>query len=337
MKKTFYIIFRNTFSNRQNYILGILTAVATTLLSCNKPHTTAMAEEEQSIVRQGQSQHVHNYHENILPTVSSSDSSEQVFNNVTLPESIVRRRTSLHNTISVIRNAEAADIILDINEQELHEMAAIKIQAIARMYLSKKQLMTEGKAVTRKAWYESWPSLSRAQQLTWIKLNALGASAFALGGYAKYSFFQKKRAKEEQAAREQANSKIRQLEAANSEYKLRTAVDLYTQHEPVENSPQTAVDSYTQHEPVENSPQTAVGFYTQYEPVENSPQTAVGFYTQYEPVENSPQAAVDSYMQHEPVENSPKAAVGFYTQYEPVENSPQAAVDSYTQHEPVEN
>ncbi len=81
------------------------------------------------------------------------------------------------------------------------------------------------------AMQENLPHPNRGQQSDLIKLSAVGASAFALGGYVNQSLFNQQKKKEEQTAREKATMRIRQLEeqlaAAEAEKRLQTAVDFY--------------------------------------------------------------------------------------------------------------
>jgi DNA repair exonuclease SbcCD nuclease subunit len=121
-----------------------------------------------------------------------------------------------------------------IQEERKSAAAATKIQSVARMYNSN--------AAARATIQEDLPHPDL------IKLSAVGASAFALGGYVNQSFFNQQREEEAQTAREGATIRIRQLEeqlaAAEAAKRLQTAVDLYSQPAAEAEGLQTAVDFY---------------------------------------------------------------------------------------------
>ena len=240
--------------SKRTYTLGILTVTAGMLLSCNTTPMTAMTEEGHSFGTQD------TFHDGmvILESVPSGEGSiREVPGEVGIagtadgsrtdayPDSIspselasIERRVGLDSKESVwtdpVRDNPHAAI------QEERKSAATKIQSVARMYNSK--------AAARAAIQEDLPHPDRGPQSDLIKLSAVGASAFALGGYVNQSLFNQQRESEAQTAREEADMKIRQLEellaAAEAEKSLLTAVDLYSQPAAEAEGLQTAVDFY---------------------------------------------------------------------------------------------
>ena len=240
--------------SKRTYTLGILTVTAGMLLSCNTTPMTAMTEEGHSFGTQD------TFHDGmvILESVPSGEGSiREVPGEVVIvgtadgsrtdacsdsisPSELasIERRVSLDAVESVwtdpVRDNPRTAI------QEERKSAATKIQSVARMYNSN--------AAARATIQEDLPHPNRGQQSDLIKLSAVGASAFALGGYVNQSFFNQQREEEAQTAREGATIRIRQLEeqlaAAEAAKRLQTAVDLYSQPAAEAEGLLTAVDFY---------------------------------------------------------------------------------------------
>ena len=212
--------------SKRTYALGILTVTAGMLLSCNTTPMTAMTEEGDSFRTQD------TFHDGmvILESVPSGEGSIRE-----VPGEVVIAGTADGSRIDACSDSISPSELASIERR-------VSLDAAESVWTD------PVRANPRAAIQEDLPHPDRGPQSDLIKLSAVGASAFALGGYVNQSFFNQQREEEAQTAREGATIRIRQLEeqlaAAEAAKRLQTAVDLYSQPAAEAEGLQTAVDFY---------------------------------------------------------------------------------------------
>ena len=212
--------------SKRTYALGILTVTAGMLLSCNTTPMTAMTEEGDSFRTQDM------FHDGmvILESVPSGEGSIRE-----VPGEVVIAGTADGSRIDAYPDSISPSELASIERR-------VSLDAAESVWTD------PVRDNPRAAIQEDLPHPDRGPQSDLIKLSAVGASAFALGGYVNQSFFNQQREEEAQTAREGATIRIRQLEeqlaAAEAAKRLQTAVDLYSQPAAEAEGLQTAVDFY---------------------------------------------------------------------------------------------
>ena len=232
-------------SSMLNYSLSILAVTATILLGCNKTHMAAVQEEDHSFATQDKDpdritilESVPSQEENLevpaeilMAGTAGRSGTGAYLDSISITEiASIERRVGLDHIGSVSTDAERRNSRVVVPERK--KEAAIKIQSVARMYNSNKQLSAERNIKALEDAQKDLSHSNRGKQSYLIKLGAVGASAFALGGYVDDILLHQRKAREAQKAREEADMRIRQLERLISTEKtkdiLQKSADFYS-------------------------------------------------------------------------------------------------------------